>query len=76
MAKRAFQLLLVGLLFSGVTCALWAAEDPFVRQWKLNPSKSKLTDEMKVHLLQRIHCLGRGEQTHGLHFSRNDAACK
>lgn len=23
-----------------------------------------------------IRCLGRGVETHGLHFSRNDAACK
>jgi len=27
---------------------LWAADDPFVGEWKLNPSKSKLSDEMKV----------------------------
>ena len=27
---------------------LWAATDPFVGKWKVNPSKSKLTDEMKV----------------------------
>jgi hypothetical protein len=26
----------------------WAANDPFVGKWKVNPSKSKLTDEMKV----------------------------
>jgi hypothetical protein len=31
-----------------VTGALWAANDPFVGKWKVNPSKSKLTDEMKV----------------------------
>jgi hypothetical protein len=28
--------------------ALWAANDPFVGEWKLNPSKSKLIDQMKV----------------------------
>jgi hypothetical protein len=28
--------------------ALWAADDPFVGEWKLIPSKSKLTDQMKV----------------------------
>ncbi len=33
------------------TCALGAANDPFVGDWKLNPSKSKLTDEMKVESL-------------------------
>lgn len=27
---------------------LWAANDPFVGKWKVNPAKSKITDEMKV----------------------------
>jgi hypothetical protein len=27
---------------------LWAGNDPFVGKWKVDPSKSKLTDEMKV----------------------------
>ena len=31
-----------------VTATLWAAADFFVGEWKLNPSKSKLTDQMKV----------------------------
>lgn len=31
-----------------MAAALWAANDPFVGEWKLNPSKSKLTDVMKV----------------------------
>src|SRR5580693_6035351 len=31
-----------------VTVTLWAADDPLVGKWKVNPSKSKLTDEMKV----------------------------
>ncbi len=31
-----------------VTGTLWAANDPFVGDWKLNPSRSKLTDVMKV----------------------------
>ena len=30
------------------SCALWAANDPFVGDWKLDPSRSKLTDVMKV----------------------------
>ena len=30
---------------------LWAANDPFVGKWKVNPSKSKLTDEMKVEVV-------------------------
>jgi hypothetical protein len=46
MSKRTFPLLLVAGLVTG---ALWAANDPFVGEWKLNPSKSsKLTDQMKV----------------------------
>src|SRR5215472_17681394 len=45
MFKRTFELLLVACLGTG---ALWAADAPFVGNWKLNPSRSKLTDEMKV----------------------------
>ena len=45
MSKRTFPLLLVGL----ATSAAWAANDPFVGEWKLNPSKSsKYIDLMKV----------------------------
>ena len=29
---------------------LWAADDPFVGKWKVNPSKSKLYDEVKVEV--------------------------
>jgi hypothetical protein len=45
MFKRAFQLLVVACV---VASALWAADAPFVGEWKLNSSKSKLTDAMKV----------------------------
>jgi hypothetical protein len=45
MSSRIFQSLLVAALLAGRS---WAANDPFVGQWKLNPSRSKLTDEMKV----------------------------
>jgi hypothetical protein len=45
MLKRTFQVLLVASL---VTATLRAATDPFVGDWKLNPSKSKLVDHMKV----------------------------
>ena len=31
-----------------MTCAAWAANAPFVGEWKLNASKSKLADQMKV----------------------------
>ena len=42
-----FQLLLVACLATGT---LWAANDPFVGIWTLNPSRSKLTDQMKVEV--------------------------
>jgi hypothetical protein len=45
MFKRTFQLLLVACLATGT---LRAANEPFVGDWKLNPSRSKLTDQMKV----------------------------
>jgi len=44
MSKRILQLL-VACLVAGT---IWAADDPFVGKWKLNPQKSKMTDEMKV----------------------------
>ncbi len=47
MLSRTFRLLLVaGLL----TSSAWAANDPFVGKWKVNPSKSKLNDEMQVEI--------------------------
>jgi hypothetical protein len=45
MLNRIFKPLLIACLFAG---ALSAASDPFVGKWKVNPGKSKLTDEMKV----------------------------
>jgi hypothetical protein len=45
MALRSLRQLLVVFLFTGT---LWAATDPFAGTWKLNPAKSKLTDQMKV----------------------------
>ena len=45
MLTRISQLLLVTSLAMGT---LRAANDPFVGEWKLNPSKSTLIDEMKV----------------------------
>jgi len=45
MFSRIFQQLLFACL---VTSTVWAANDPFVGKWKVNPSKSKLNDEMKV----------------------------
>jgi hypothetical protein len=43
--NRIFQLLMFACL---VTSTVWAANDPFVGKWKVNPSKSKLIDEVKV----------------------------
>jgi hypothetical protein len=45
MLNRTLQLLLAGCLMSG---SLWAADNPFVGKWKVNPSKSILNDEMQV----------------------------
>lgn len=47
MLDRTFRLLLVACLVTGT---LWAANDPFVGKWKVNQSKSKLNDEMKVEV--------------------------
>jgi hypothetical protein len=48
MFKLIFQLVLLACL---ATVTVWAATDIFVGDWKLNPSKSKLTDVMKVESL-------------------------
>ncbi|HKW33599.1 MAG TPA: hypothetical protein VJN92_11385 [Candidatus Acidoferrum sp.] len=45
MLKRGLPLLVAGCFLAS---AIWAAEDPFVGEWKLNPSKSRFPDEMKV----------------------------
>jgi hypothetical protein len=45
MVNRTLQWLLVGCLMTG---PLWAADNPFVGKWKVDPSKSMLNDEMKV----------------------------
>jgi hypothetical protein len=46
------RILLRSLLLLPAVClaigTLWAASDPFVGKWKVNPSKSKLIDELKV----------------------------
>src|ERR1700733_15389354 len=43
---------LLSLLAAFVTIGTsWAANDPFVGRWKVNPSESKLTDEMKVEVV-------------------------
>jgi hypothetical protein len=45
MWNRTSLLLLIASAFIGM---LWAAEDPFVGEWKLNAAKTTLRDEMKV----------------------------
>jgi len=45
MSKLGFSLVVAACV---MTCAAWAANAPFVGEWKLNPAKSKLTDQMKV----------------------------
>lgn len=45
MFKRAYLLLPLACLAAG---SLWATDNPMVGDWKLNPQKSRLTDEMKV----------------------------
>jgi hypothetical protein len=47
MLSRIFRLLLVACLVTGTSRT---ANDPFVGKWKVNPSKSKPTDEMKVEV--------------------------
>jgi hypothetical protein len=47
MLSRAFRLLLLACLSAS---SVWAANDPFVGKWKVNQSKSTLTDEMKVEV--------------------------
>jgi hypothetical protein len=60
MFKRAFQFFLISSLVTG---ALWAADDLFVGDWKLNPSRSKLTDVMKVETFAEA-----GKQSRAMEF--------
>ena len=59
--RRPLHLLLVGCV---AMSALWAGSDPFVGKWKLNPSKSRITDEMNVEPL--------GTNKYALTFSGTD----
>jgi hypothetical protein len=45
MLKRVLNLLVFAGMTVGVT---WAAENPFIGEWKLDSSKSRMPDEMKV----------------------------
>lgn len=44
MSKLGLSLLITALM----THAAWAARDPFVGEWKLNASRTRLSDQMKV----------------------------
>jgi hypothetical protein len=59
--KRGFQLFLVACLSTGT---LAAASDPLIGKWKLDPSKSKLTDLMRV--------AGAGANKYNLIFNSGD----
>jgi hypothetical protein len=51
-SRTSLAIALAAILTGFGTCALGAAADnPFVGDWKLNPSKCKLTEEMKVESL-------------------------
>jgi hypothetical protein len=63
MLKCALRLTLVAGLAAG---ALSAANDPFLGEWKLNPAKSKLYDQMKVESAggnKYAFNLGAGDET-------------
>jgi hypothetical protein len=63
MLNRMFHLLLAACLSAGISCA---AQSPFIGNWKLNPSRSKLTDVMKVERLgadKFIFDFGGGPET-------------
>jgi hypothetical protein len=58
MAKGILQLLLAVCVFAGVA---QAADNPFTGKWKMNPAKSRLTDQMKVE--------GAGPNKYNMNFS-------
>jgi hypothetical protein len=61
MFKRTFQFLMIASL---VTAPLWATADSFVGDWKLNSSKSRMPDEMKVE--------SKGGNTYSFNFGGGD----
>lgn len=46
---KSLSLAVISAIF--ISSTSWAASDPFVGDWKLNPARSKLTDVMKVESL-------------------------
>ena len=74
MIKSSLRLLL--FLCLGVSASL-AANNPFVGDWKLNPSKSTLTDQMKVESVganKYAFDFGGGPATLGRSFASRMAA--
>ena len=57
MFKRTLQLLRAAWLTTGT---LWAASDPFVGKWKLDPSQSKESDQM--HTVPMLIDFGPGSR--------------
>jgi hypothetical protein len=51
-----FRTLSILALACIASTSVWAATDPFVGDWKLNPGKSKITDQMKVERLEDNKC--------------------
>jgi len=51
-----FRTLSILALACVASTSVWAATDPFVGDWKLNPAKSKITDQMKVERLDGNRC--------------------
>ena len=56
--KRTLMSLVFASMAAGVA---WAAENPFIGEWKLNPSKSRMPDEMKVE--------SKGGNTYSFNFA-------
>jgi hypothetical protein len=61
MSKHTFFWMVVACAFQG---SLWAADDPFVGKWRLNPDKSTLTDQMRIEAV--------GENKYALTFAGGD----
>ncbi len=61
MLKRALMSLTVASMAVGMA---WAAENPFIGVWKVNPSKTRMPDEMKVE--------SKGGNTYTFNFAGAD----
>jgi hypothetical protein len=61
MVKHALKLLVFASMAAGMA---WAAGNPFIGEWKLNPSMSRMPDEMKVE--------SKGGNTYSFNFGGGD----